>query len=157
MQTVGPGVPAGDMLENLPASTTASIATNLLQVGVISSFRQRNNFRGKEVTQVDDATLEKELGVLVAHTNIISELARATNRTFVFIPNEAAEIICSPLMMLYAVVAAMMLRDSMLWTPQTDNELVELFQRRQSSITSYDQWRFKMLLEFAKTLLPPAR
>src|SRR5262249_13434434 len=60
--------------------------------------------------------------------------------------------ICSPLIMRYAAVGNLLLRDTRYWYPRTPTEINSLFQQ-QAEATSYDSWRYPQLKAFAlKTL-----
>ncbi|WP_338693254.1 hypothetical protein V5279_43505 [Bradyrhizobium sp. 26S5] len=146
-------VPPGDKLDNLPASTRASIATNILQVAAITCFRDRKEYCGNETSPVGRALISDELGTLIDSTSLLAELERVSVEEATGPATASAEIICSPLMMRYAVVAAMMIGDSRIWRPQNLQEVDELFQSREIVVTSYDRWRFDMLRNLARELL----
>jgi hypothetical protein len=129
----------------LPISTQASIATNVLQVAMISRFREEGNFVGKVSSPVDDTKIAEALRTLVRHTNLVFEIARARGLDVDIAQNDDKQIICSSLMMFYAVAVAVCYDQNLIWKPNTSTEVEKFFASRDPVVTDYDHWRFAML------------
>jgi hypothetical protein len=150
--TPGPDYVLGRVGE-LRASTRASIATNILQTAVIARFRQMKGYVGTEVSPVSQRELRIALKILEADTDLKAVIARALQPNPEESLESAAEIICSPLMMLYTIVASLILDDKDTHIHLTHNEIEWLFRVKDPAVTSYDRWRFKMLESLAMSLL----
>ena len=133
----------------LPVSTQAGIATNLLQVAAISRFRAEFGFVGKMISPVNDEVIAVALATLVRHTNLVFEIARARGMHIDIAQNDDKQIICSSLMMFYAVAVAVCYDLQTIWTPVTSVQVEKFFASRDPVVTDYDKWRFVML----KTLM----
>lgn len=145
--------PPGDKLSYLSPSTRANIATNILQVAIIDRFRRAKSYFGREIAPINDGLIASELGTLIKHTSLLAELAQLQDIGAHSPASSDSDVICSPLMMRYAVVAAMTTNDSRIWHPSTRKEVDFLFRDRKLGITSYDSWRYKMLRRFARGVL----
>ena len=140
------------LLRSLPASTRTTVATNLIQVAVIGRYRQGRGLAGTMEQPVAHSIVGVCLDVLATDTDLLARLERYVGYREWKLP-EAPEMICSPLMMLYAVVGGMLVGGAPMWRPRDDEELDLAFRTQNPVLTSYDAWRFKALRSFAATLM----
>lgn len=145
---------ADSVATGLPGSTQASIATNFLQVAVISHFRQASGYCSIISCPIDREHIYECIRIIQTYTDLDETLRGGDRLDDGVRLSVGAQIICSPLMLLYAVVGAMIVADSTLSTPSSQDELNRIFNRHASAATIYDSWRFDMLLQLAKALLP---
>lgn len=146
---------ASSGMPRLPASTRSNIATNVLQVAMISRFREAHGFLGEELSPINRSMVKIALATLIRHTNLSFELARSRGIDFDIAQNDDKEIICSALMMFYAVAAAACYDEPGIWRPQTIAEVDDFFRFRKAIVTDYDGSRFSILKDLTKRSIRP--
>ncbi|WP_038384605.1 hypothetical protein [Bradyrhizobium elkanii] len=148
--------PVGDKYESIKPITLVSIATNLIQVKAIWSFRAANEKVDAECP-VSLALLRTALEDIYRNSNIVERLRQLDpSRSPDYQPKDAYRplSICTPLILRYAAVGALLLRDDHAgyWRPTNIEEVDSLFRNHQNS-TRYDTWRYPRLQEFARQLV----
>ncbi|MGY3033875.1 hypothetical protein ACVIIV_003045 [Bradyrhizobium sp. USDA 4354] len=146
----------GERYESIKPITLVSIATNLIQVKAIWSFRAAND-KVDAACPVSSALLKTALHDIYWNSNIVERLKRLVPpRLAPYHPNNAYRplSICTPLILRYAAVGALLLSDdgAGFWRPTTIDEIDSIFQSDQNS-TRYDPWRYPRLQEFARRLV----
>ncbi|MCE8006398.1 hypothetical protein [Aestuariivita sp.] len=146
-------VTVGDQYINVTAAVKTTIATNLLQVGVVQGYRSSKNYVGSVTHSVDESELHRALDDLVTHTDLISQLSYFKKEPLSHDAPSDPSIICSPLILLYSVVGAMVGKMERIWRPGNVEEIDRLFDAFRTNVTYYDDWRFQSLREYAKSIL----
>jgi hypothetical protein len=147
----------GDQLASLPVGTKTSIATNLIQVFVISEFRKSRKYEGKVAVPIDRWVICEAIDTLASHSDLFLKLSVDG-----FLPKDGfpaiqASIICSPLMLLYAVVGDLLLGAGKMRVFRKEADVDRVFDHYKSLVTHYDEWRFGELQKFVKSLLKGRR
>ncbi|WP_187970105.1 hypothetical protein [Aquibium microcysteis] len=147
------GAIKGDKLANLPAGTSTSIATNLIQVFVISEFRKRREFEGQARIPINRAIISDAVDVIIDQTDILSKFSAHGFLASDGISAEQGNIICSPLMMLYAAVGDLILGARKIPVFRKEADVDKIFDRYRALLTHYDEWRFGELRKFTRILI----
>jgi hypothetical protein len=143
----------GDQLAFIPVGTRTSIATNLIQVYVISEFRKFRGYEDRDFSPISRSVVEEAIDVLSANSDLIPKLCADG-----FLQSDHAidlknGIICSPLMLLYSVVGALLLGVPRLAVLRSEDDVDKIFGHYEASVTPYDNWRYGELRKFAKWLV----
>lgn len=147
----------GDQLASLPVGTKTSIATNLIQVFVISEFRKSRKYEGKVAVPIDRRVVLEAIDVLTVHSDLLSKLSVDGFLPRDGFPAVQASVICSPLMLLYAVVGDLLLGAGKMPVFRNEADVDRIFNYYRALVTPYDEWRFGELRKFAKSLLKERR
>jgi hypothetical protein len=139
----------GDRLKYIPVGTRANIATNLLQVYVVSQYRVEEGYRGSMDCPVDRDEMVAALDVLIDETNLMSSLCAEGFAVTTRREGRDPAVVCSPLMLLYAVVGDLLIDSARLAVLKTLDDVDKVFARYEIAVTRYDGWRFKALRTFA--------
>lgn len=145
-----PELPKGDRLSFLPAGTITSIATNLIQVYVISEFRKERDYQSKSINPIDVQLVKESIGILLEKTNLRSKLGECGFDVTEHSASSNATVICSSLMLLYAVVGDFISGSLRLSCFKSAEDVDNLFKHYKKSLTHYDDWRYEELCKFAK-------
>ena len=153
-----PSLLRGEKYGAVKPATRVRMANNLIQVAVIATFRVHKGWSQDE-SPVSTEMLRAALEDIYEHSDILEKLQAAihdlrddTRCQYVRQPGWHPRSICSALIMRYAAVGNLMLRDARYWYPSTQAEINCLFQQ-QAEATSYDSWRYPRLEAFALKIL----
>jgi hypothetical protein len=143
----------GDRLKHIPVGTRANIATNLLQVYVVSQYRVEEGYIGSMDCPVDRDEMAAALDVLIDETNLVSSLCAEGFAVTVRREGRDPAVVCSPLMLLYAVVGDLLIDSARLAVLKTQDDVDKVFAKYEIAVTRYDEWRFKALRSFASKMV----
>lgn len=140
------------LYEDVRVGTAASIATNVIQVGVIGCFRALEGVDGPIGQSLPGEALEFALRFLLSNTDFCEKFQTRLGFEYPGGVKSEPRVICSEMMFRYVIVGLQILKVTELWYPD-DHELLDKVFGSYDGVAYYDPWRYERLNDLSLRLL----